>query len=346
MTNIPKCGLNVITLIHLSVFSRCLHPKRDIKDNAMPKTGIDRIKISVRDLAESVAFFQDTMEMTVAAEVELDAAAMQRLWDLPEGTKAKAAFLKNDQQPTVLELIQFNPNSGQFIRDGANVFDLGLFDVAFRAQNIDAIYEDFKARGIEFISPPVVYTADWANVTVKEVIFIGPNRMPIALIERLTEPKPVIKNRFGTIVDAAQFVADVPETAAFYTDILGYTSVFDRDLPDGLIDGVLDLPDGTHSRMAFLLKVDCDPPAITPAVELIRTSAPAKSLAPVIKPTNIGLFGLGFEVEDLDDLAEKCIAGGYRMLGGPLEMETTLHGTVKTMVLEGPNQALLEFYQA
>lgn len=34
----------------------------------MVKNGIDCIKISVRDMAESVAFFRDTIEMTVVAD--------------------------------------------------------------------------------------------------------------------------------------------------------------------------------------------------------------------------------------------------------------------------------------
>ncbi len=307
----------------------------------MIKNGIDRIKISVSDLAASKAFFSDLMEMTVADESELNAASMQTLWNLPAETNARAVYLKNDEQSTALELIQFEPNSGRNIRADAAVWDLGLFDVAFRAKGIDEIYADLKKQGYDFLSEPVVYTADWANVTVKEVILIGPDQMPIALIERLSEPKPFIKNRFGTLVDAAQFVDDVPAVSAFYTDILGYTSVFDRDLPDGLIDPVLGLPPGTQSRMAFLLQ----PETNTPAVELIKTSAPCKSLAPLIQPRNIGLFSLVFETDDLAKLQNKIQSAGFSLIGGPAKMTVGLHGQVNAMVAQGPNSALLEFFQ-
>ena len=307
----------------------------------MVKNGIDRIKVSVRDLDETVTFFRDTMEMSVVAELQLDAPSMQQLWDLPAGTSAKAAYLKNDEQPTLLELIQFEPNSGLNIRADARIYDLGLFDVAFRAKDIDSIYEDLKQKGVEFVSQPVVYTADWANVKVKEVILIGPDQMPVALIERLSEPIPVIKGRFGTMVDSAQFVADVDRVSKFYTDILGYTSVFDKDLPEGLIDEVLKLPSGTRSRMAFLLKMDTN----TPAVELIRTSAPAKSLANIIRPTNLGLFGWALEVDELAAFKAKVEADGYRVTAGPIEMEIGVHGRIKAVTVEGPNRMLLEFFE-
>jgi len=307
----------------------------------MVKNGIDRIKISVSDLEASKAFFRDVMEMSVVDECELDAASMQTLWDLPADTKTRAAYLKNDEQPTALELIQFDPNSGRTIRADAAVWDLGLFDVAFRAKGIDEIYTDLSQKGYAFLSEPVVYTADWARVTVKEVILIGPDQMPVALIERLSEPIPFIKNRFGTLVDAAQFVDDVAAVSRFYSDILGYTSVFDSDLPDGLIDPVLGLPAGTSSRMAFLLQ----PETNTPAVELIKTSAPGKSLADVIQPMNIGLFGLAFETADLDELKSRIENAGYALLSGPLETTLGMHGPARTMIIRGPNGALLEFFQ-
>lgn len=308
---------------------------------AMVKNGIDRIKISVEDLDASVAFFRDTMEMQLVATGELDAASMQALWDLPDGTTVRAAYLKNTEQSTLLELIQFAPNSGRCIREGAQQHDLGIFDVAFRAKDIDAVYQDFKAQGVEFVSAPVTYTADWANVTVKEVIFFGPNRMPIALIERLSEPKPVIAGRFGTLVDAAQFVTDMEQVRPFYTDVLGYTSVFDRDLPDGLIDEVLKLPAGTHSRMAFLLQRETN----TPAVELIVCKPPGNSLTDVIGPTRLGLFGLVFEVGNILELQDKVVTAGYPVKSGPVELEIPERGSVRSLVVTGPNQALLEFFE-
>lgn len=306
----------------------------------MMQNGIDRIKISVSDLDASVAFYKEILEMEVIDQMALDASLMARLWNLPEGTTATAAYLKNDQQSTMLELIQFTPTASTFIRTNAANYDYGLFDVAFRANDIDAIYAELREKGYEFISEPIVYTADWVNVTVKEVVMIGPDKMPIAFIERMTEPKPKFEGRFGDMPDSAQFVEDVESVSTFYTEVLGFKKVFDQDLPDGLIDGILDLPEGTKSRMTFLVH----PEAKSPVVELIKTSAPGKSLADVCHPPNIGLFAWALEVDDLEATRTKVEAAGFKALSPPVKMTVGGHGDIRAITIQGPNGILLELF--
>jgi len=306
----------------------------------MVKNGIDRIKISVSDMAASVAFFRETLDMSLVGEQTLDAAPFQRLWQLPAGTTARAAYLRNDEQSTAIELLDVQPHSGRYIREGAKMYDYGLVDIAFRAKGLDAIYDDLRKQGCRFLSAPVVYTADWARVTVSEAIMIGPDQMPVALIERLSEPKPVIRNRFGTMVDVAQYVHSMEACAPFYTDILGYSSVFDKVLPDGLIDEVVGLPPGSKSRLNLMYQ----PETKTPAVELIHSSSPGRSLAPVIGPTSYGLFALAFETADLPGLLARVTAAGFTVLSGPVEMDMCLHGRITAATVRGPNQVLLEFF--
>ncbi len=190
--------------------------------------GLARIAVSVRDLDEALFFFRDVMEMDVVARSELDAAVFGRLWRLPRCSRVRAAWLGNGRQSTRIELLEVIPNSGRPLRAGAAGFDLGLFDVAVRAADVDAVYEELRRQGWDFISAPVTYEADWVNLTVKEVILVGPGLVPIALIERLSGEKPVIRGRFGDMVDTAQFVSDMERAIAFYSGILGYEVFFDR----------------------------------------------------------------------------------------------------------------------
>jgi catechol 2,3-dioxygenase-like lactoylglutathione lyase family enzyme len=306
----------------------------------MVKNGIDRIKISVSDMTASVAFFRDTMEMSVVGAEQLNALAFQRLWGLPAGTTANCVYLKNDEQSTAVELLEVRPNSSKCIRDGAKMYDYGLLDIAFRAKNLDGLYRDLKARGMQFYSAPVVYTADWAKVTVSEAIMIGPDQMPVALIERLSEPKPFIRNRFGTMVDVAQYVPDMDACNPFYIDILGYKSVFDQELPDGLIDEVVGLPPGSRSRLNLMYQLETK----TPAVELIHCSSPGRSLAPVIGPASFGLFAMSFETAHLPALLDAVRHAGFQVLAGPIETKTLLHGLIAAATVRGPNDVLLEFF--
>ena len=124
----------------------------------MIKNGIARILISVRDLSESVEFYRDILQMSVVADNPVGPEAIGQLWSLPQGTTGRAVCLKNDEQTTLLELIEFKPHSGKFIRTGANIHDYGLFTIAFRTKNVDAAYNHFKQSGYQFSCPPITYT--------------------------------------------------------------------------------------------------------------------------------------------------------------------------------------------
>lgn len=304
----------------------------------MIKNGIARILISVRDLNESLAFYRDIIKMSVVADHPVEAETIEQLWNLPPGTTARSVNLKNDEQTTLLELIEFQPNSGKFIRSDANTWDYGLFTIAFRAKDVDAAYHYFQEKGYQFICPPITYTPNWVPVTVKEAIMIGPNETPIALIERLTEPKPVIKGDFGIMLDSSQLVADMEEVNKFYVDILGLTQVFDKVLPQGMIDDILNLPAGTESRMAFITQSGSN----TPALEFIQCSVKGKYLSDVAKPPNLGLFAIAFETDDLPALSERLQNHGIKIVSAPV---TCSRNQEQTIVVESPNQVNLQFFE-
>ncbi|NEP13327.1 MAG: VOC family protein [Symploca sp. SIO2C1] len=304
----------------------------------MIKNGIARILIGVRDLSESLEFYRDIINMSVVADHPVDAETIEQLWNLPQGTTGRAVYLKNEEQTTLLELIEFKPNSGTFIRSDANTYDYGLFTIAFRARDVDAAYHYFQEKGYKFICPPITYTPNWVPVTVKEAIMVGPNETPIALIERLTEPKPFIKGDFGIILDSSQLVADMEEVTKFYVDILGLNQVFDKVLPEGMIDDILNLPAGTQSRMAFINQ----PESNTPPLEFIHCSVKGEYLSEVAKPPNLGLFAIAFQTDDLAAVIEKFQNHGIKILSGPV---TCSSNQEKAIVVEGPNRVNLQFFE-
>ncbi|MDJ0747788.1 MAG: VOC family protein [Xenococcaceae cyanobacterium MO_167.B27] len=307
----------------------------------MIKNGIARILIGVRDLNKSVEFYRDILQMSVVADYSLDSKTIEQLWNLPEETTAQAILLKNDEQTTLLELIEFKPHSGKCIRTDANTWDYGLFTIAFRAKDVDAAYDYFKQKGYKFICPPITYTFSWGPVTVKEAIMLGPDETPIVFIERLSEPKPVIKGDFGIMLDSSQVVEDMEEITKFYADILGLTTIFDQVLPQGMIDDILNLPTGTESRMAFITQ----PESKTPALEFIQCSVKGKYLSDVAKPPNLGIFAIAFATDDLSALIEKLQKHSIKILSEPVEISTFDHKQVRAIVVEAPNGVNIQFFE-
>ena len=307
----------------------------------MITTGIERILISVRDMNESLEFYRDWVGMKVVADQKLDQGAIQRLWDLTAGTEARAVFLKNDEQATMLELIEFQPNSGKAISEGATTWDYGLYDIAFQVRDLDKTYQDLINRGYTFLSPPVFYSPDWVPFDVKETILIGPNEMPIAHIEILTSPKPELAGDYGMMVDSAQIVEDMDEAMRFYRDILGLRLEDDCNLPRGLVDEVLQLPPDTDVRIAFFNKEGSN----APLVEFLTYSLKGKSLAPVAKPPNTGLFMISFETDDLSGLIKTFTRKEIRIVSRPVEMELAPYGKIEMIIVEGPSKAKIEFFE-
>lgn len=153
--------------------------------------GIDRASISVEDMDESLAFFRDFIGMSTVEENILDTTTLQKLWDLPAGTTARTVFLKTEDQPTLLELIQFEPHSGKFVRDKARNWDYCIFDIAFTVKDLEKTWKELTSRGYSFPTAPMPYAPTFnPGLKVQYSICTGPNKMPIPHIQYVEPPPP------------------------------------------------------------------------------------------------------------------------------------------------------------
>lgn len=307
----------------------------------MIKNGIARIIISVNDLNESVEFYRDILQMSVVEEYAIDSNILEQLWNLLPETTGQAVCLKNDEQTTLLELIEFKPHAEKFIRPGGNTTDYGLFTIALRTKNVDAAYESLKQQGYQFICPPITYTPSWVPVTVKEAIMVAPNETAIALIERVSEPIPAIQGDFGIMLDTSQVVADIEEVTKFYVDLLGLNKVFDQVLPSGMIDDILNFPPGTESRMAFINQTGSN----NAALEFIQCSVPGKPLSDIVQHPDLGLFAIAFAVDDLTVLIQKLQANQIKILSEPVEISLGKGDRARAIIVEAPNGVKIQFFE-
>jgi catechol 2,3-dioxygenase-like lactoylglutathione lyase family enzyme len=307
----------------------------------MVQNGLDKVVISVSDIENAVRFFRDIIGLSLVHQGERDLTHYRDGWDIDIEGRGECAVLRKEGQAACIELLRFSPTSDQYVRDQADILDYGIYDIAFRTRDVDSVYAELSGKGFSFYSEPVVYTADWANVSVKEAILIGPDKIPFALIERLTEPVPQVDGDFGPIIDSAQVAEDMDEISRFYQEILGLTKIFDQWLPDGLVDDVLKLPPETSTRMAFFQKPGKD----RPFFEFISFSRKGKSLAPWCRPPHIGILAQGCEAADLEGLLEKARDYSYEVIQEPTRVPDPIHGEIETSFVRGPNGVILELYR-
>ena len=294
--------------------------------------------VSVEDMDKTLEYYRDILGMIVVARQDLDGSNICKLWNLPEGTRATAVFLKNNVQTTYLELIQFTPNSGKYIRDGKTPYDFGLFDIALRTKDAAEAQKIITEKGYTVLCPAVEYTADWAKVTVKEAVVIGPDMVPNALIERVTNPTP-INGLFGEFTDNAQVVEDMDEAIRFYQDALGLPKVFDMVLPKNMVNDIVGIPKDEDVRMAMFVKPG------TPLVECLEYSIKGKSLSDAARPANIGLYMISFETDDLSAQLDKITEEKFTILSGPVEIQDAIYGKIRSATVNGPSGMMIEIYE-
>ncbi|MBN2105885.1 MAG: VOC family protein [Deltaproteobacteria bacterium] len=303
--------------------------------------GIQVLSISVKNMEESLAFFQDWIGMELLDKQSVDSYSLNKIWNLPECPDAHVVYLKKKQQPTIIALCEFKSLSRKPIREKGRLWDYGLYNIAFSVKDIDSIYRDLTARGFEFIAPPVTYKPRWVPFSVKEAILIGPGEMPIAHIELLRSQQPDFDGRYGRIMDSAQVVESMEEAISFYRDVLGLELVGDHQLPRGLVDEVLGLPQGTDLRMAFLNS----PGSTAPLVELIEFSRKGVPLDDEARPPNLGLFMLSMETDDLPALIKNFRNNNILLVSEPVALEHVACGAIEAVRVLGPGKVMLEFFQ-
>ena len=305
----------------------------------MKDIGIKRICVSVSELEKSLAFFTGEMELTEVCRGRLDEQTVAAVYGL-ESSAAEYAMLKNEEQPTLLQLICFTNTPKRPIREGRPSWDFGYYDVAFRAKDNSWAYEHFKDLGFDYYCPPTRYVADWINLDVLEGVLKGPDAMPMALIERLKEPIPRFEGMFSIFTDVAQTVASGEEAARFYEGVLGLSKVFDEELPDGLVDDIVGVPHGTHTRMLMFAGGN------TPITECLEYSIKGRPMSDVAKPETVGVFATAYETEALDALLERCAAAGFETAVPPLRLRLEPYGEIRLARVNGPSGMSVELFQA
>lgn len=301
----------------------------------MQAEGIMRICVCASDINNSIDFFTHEMELTVVERGVLDSEAVNALYGLH--SEARYAMLSNRDQPTLLELLEFDV-PGSSIRIGRPSWDYGYYDVAFRAKDNAAEHEHFTAMGLNYYCPPTRYVADWINLDVLEAVLCGPDSMPMALIERLKEPIPKFDGRFSIFTDVAQTVENGEEADRFYADVLGLKKVFDETLPDGLVDAIVSVPPGTHTRMLMYSGGD------TPISECLEYSLKGRSMSDSARPGNYGIFCTAYERQDLDAVLEDARRAGFEVIRGIYEYELKPYGKIRSAFISGPSGMLVEVY--
>lgn len=304
-------------------------------------SGIDMIVISASDLEDSLNFFVTHMELNVVGRGTLSAEVCKAVYGM-EG-EAKYAVVMNDINCTRLVFIQFAQTPTKNAREGFNAWDHGYFDVAWRCQDIDAMYEELTGDGYTFECEPFSYTASWSGNPVQECVAYGPDGLPTTMIGKTTQE---FDTKFYNMVDAVLVVDSMESAVDFYTGVMGMDLVYDEPVERGLVDPVLGI-EGTDIDVRMGYFYGSMENGTHTLIEILDYSEEGVSMTENdgTVPSNGGIFAHAFQTKDLDALLARSEEKSYGLYGDRATMTIESVGTFETALVKGVNGTLYQFYQ-
>ena len=141
-------------------------------------TQVHHVGITVSDMERSLAFYEDLLGGARSGPYERSGPRIDAVTGYP-GVVVRQAFVRAEEGPTVVELLQYDGGSSVVI-DPANGH-VGAVHVAIMVSDLDATLERLRAAGVEALSEPIVASDPLAGHRV--VYVLDPDRVRVELVE-------------------------------------------------------------------------------------------------------------------------------------------------------------------
>ena len=119
-------------------------------------TQLEHVALSVGDMDKSLAFYRDTLGMSVLRELEPGAGG-EKLGAITGMPYCRARIVHLDLGGTMLELFQYDTPEGRPQPKDRRQADHGYIHVGLSSTDTIADYERLLAEGVEFISEPLEF---------------------------------------------------------------------------------------------------------------------------------------------------------------------------------------------
>ena len=135
------------------------------------------IGISVIDLAASIKFYSEIMQMNIEHRARYNGETIGRIVGVKDAKLNICVLEKNNLR---VELLDYHNDERKKQIRYPNQDQPGLVHISFLVDNVDKEYERIKAYGYEFNSPPMVARENGPKITY----FKGPDNVVIEIYEK------------------------------------------------------------------------------------------------------------------------------------------------------------------
>ncbi|WP_306536644.1 VOC family protein [Geobacter sp.] len=145
--------------------------------------GIDHTAIAVDDTDRSLAFYRDTLGLTVAGE-SLNHGIEQEYLNHVFGSRVRITGLKAPEGPGIEFLEYLVPRDGRPYPDDAKPCDLFHWQVTLRVEEAEGFLSRLAEKRTRFVSPEAVDVTNLGLEGTKALMVRDPDRHALRLVER------------------------------------------------------------------------------------------------------------------------------------------------------------------
>lgn len=114
--------------------------------------------ICVRDLETSIHFYCDLLGMKLVHRAESSGRPdveeyHAHLFNMPQ-VRYRSARLAVEETPVAIELLQYEVPASRPKPQDHLWTDVGYVRLSFRVKDVNATYQELKAKGVRFVAPP------------------------------------------------------------------------------------------------------------------------------------------------------------------------------------------------
>jgi len=166
--------------------------------------------VTVSNLDRSVAFYRDLMNMKLESTYEMAGEVLEEATGFP-GAHIEVAILSSHGH--LLKLTQYLSPEGRKNFE-ARVCDVGASHLAIRVDSVQEAYDELRAKGVKFMSPPVQPYPE--NPRIVFTYMLDPDGMVVELHLGSYDSGRIIGKYHHSYT-----VSDMDRAMAFYRDMLG-----------------------------------------------------------------------------------------------------------------------------
>ena len=311
--------------------------------------------LGVESLKKTQRFYTQVIGLEVLESgTEMDSSTgFHRHWGVEDGMPIDWAVLSGGPDPVGrILLLQFHASNRRHIRGADVARGTGLFNLNFYTDDIRSVSETLRAEGYEFWSDPVQDQFGPDVGEPIEVVFEGPDGVPINLVELATkDPATRIgqmrafvdhygrtSTGFTPVVTTSHGVVDRSAAIRFYQDVTKMAPLIDETLGSPDSNRFLRLAPDARTHVTFMQGNHMFGKVVL-AEPLNYTCA---SLTERAVPPNIGYIAQSFQVDDLDAAAWQCAECGADVYSAMEETLVPGFGTCASMIVRNPGSGALQ----